>query len=251
MRFYMLNKMQVNIQSGLITELLCQYDFTKLGIVLFAPITSDSRSDFIAEIQGRFIRIQCKSSTESADGNSFTFATASKNWNTKEVKDYKNQVDYFYTSHNKQGYLIPIEEVTGKQKTLRIAAKDSKNPAICWAENYEIEKVLMKMDNSLKEFSPHKKEEKCAYCIDCGRKISILATRCKSCNGKYVGKQFSKELPITRSELKELIRKKPFTTIAKEFGVSDNAIRKWCDKFNLPRLKKEITSYTNEEWENI
>ena len=109
----------------------------------------------------------------------------------------------------------------------------------------------MKMDNSLKEFSPHKKEEKCAYCIDCGRKISILATRCKSCNGKYVGKQFSKELPITRSELKELIRKKPFTTIAKEFGVSDNAIRKWCDKFNLPRLKKEITSYTNEEWENI
>ena len=250
MRFYMY-KMQENIQSGLITELLCQYDFTKFGIVLFAPITTDSRSDFIAEINGIFIKIQCKSSTESADGNSFTFSTASKNWNTKEVKKYQNQIDYFYTSHNKQGYLIPISEANGKQKTLRLFAKDSKNPSISWAEDYEIEKVLKKMDDSLIEFIPHKKEEKYSYCIDCGEKIAYSSIRCKSCNGRYIGKQISTELPVTRGELKDLIRNKPFTTIAKEYGVSDNAIRKWCDKFNLPRLKKEISSYTDEEWKNI
>ena len=42
-------------------------------------------------------------------------------------------------------------------------------------------------------------------------------------------------MPITREELKELIRNKPFTQIGAKFGVSDNAIRKWCDKFDLPR----------------
>lgn len=27
----------------------------------------------------------------------------------------------------------------------------------------------------------------------------------------------------------------PFTQIAKQFEVSDNAIRKWCNRYNLPR----------------
>ena len=33
--------------------------------------------------------------------------------------------------------------------------------------------------------------------------------------------------------------------------MTDNAIRKWCIKFNLPKTKKEIKSYSNEEWELI
>lgn len=48
-----------------------------------------------------------------------------------------------------------------------------------------------------------------------------------------------------------MIRTKSFTSIGKEFGVSDNAVRKWCDKFDLPRIKKEIDKYTDEEWKNL
>jgi hypothetical protein len=44
---------------------------------------------------------------------------------------------------------------------------------------------------------------------------------------------------------------KPFTTIAKEYGVSDNAVRKWCDFYNLPRKKGEISKYTNEDWVKV
>ena len=80
--------MEKNIQAGLLTELSCQYDFSKFGIVLYAPITTDSRSDFIAEVNGYFLKIQCKSCTVSADGNSFTFSTCSKNWNSKITKTY-------------------------------------------------------------------------------------------------------------------------------------------------------------------
>lgn len=41
--------------------------------------------------------------------------------------------------------------------------------------------------------------------------------------------------PIEREELKMKIRKTPFVQIAKEYGVTDNTIRKWCDKYQLPR----------------
>lgn len=55
----------------------------------------------------------------------------------------------------------------------------------------------------------------------------------------------------SRKELKQLIRTKPFTEIGKMYGVSDNSIRKWCDFEKLPRKKKDINSYSDEEWEQI
>ena len=85
------------------------------------------------------------------------------------------------------------------------------------------------------------------YCIDCGQPISFGATRCKSCNGK----QQITEKPVTRKNLKEMIRNMPFTTIAKQFDVTDNAIRKWCIAYGLPSKKKDIKQYTDEEWDQI
>ena len=54
-----------------------------------------------------------------------------------------------------------------------------------------------------------------------------------------------------RDELKVLIRTTSFTAIGKKYGVSDNAVRKWCKTCNLPYRKKDINSYSDEEWEKI
>lgn len=128
------------------------------------------------------------------------------------------------------------------------------------AEKYNINKSNItrinngdthKQDNlsyPLRNTNWHKIEKK--YCLDCGIEISSTAIRCNSCEGKNRRIPLN-QMPITREELKNLIRKNSFISIGQRYGVSDNAIRKWCVKYNLPKTKKEINSYSDEEWNLI
>ena len=58
-------------------------------------------------------------------------------------------------------------------------------------------------------------------------------------------------MEISREELKSLIRTTPFTQIGKKYHVTDNAIKKWCDKYNLPRKRCDIKKYSDEEWSKL
>ena len=46
-----------------------------------------------------------------------------------------------------------------------------------------------------------------------------------------------------------MIRTMSFTSIGQKYGVSDNAVRKWCATEKLPTKKSVINSMTDEEWE--
>ena len=86
-------------------------------------------------------------------------------------------------------------------------------------------------------------------CVDCGKPITMKSTRCIECSAKA---RTIQELSfLSREQLKKLIRTMPFTTIGKQYNVSDNAVRKWCDKYNLPRKSSEIKSYSDEQWEQL
>ena len=85
------------------------------------------------------------------------------------------------------------------------------------------------------------------FCVDCGKKITYQAKRCASCAQKAQ----QRCIRPSREELKELIRTKSFVEIGRRYSVSDNAIRKWCKKEGLPSKRRDINSYSDEEWENI
>lgn len=84
-------------------------------------------------------------------------------------------------------------------------------------------------------------------CEVCGIVIDRASTRCVKCSHLL---QYACEHP-SREELKQLIRTMPFTQIGQLFGVSDNAIRKWCDAEKLPRKASDIKKYSDEEWNEI
>lgn len=41
----------------------------------------------------------------------------------------------------------------------------------------------------------------------------------------------------------------PFLQIGKKYGITDNAVRKWCDFYNLPRKVSDIKKYNEQEWD--
>lgn len=84
--------------------------------------------------------------------------------------------------------------------------------------------------------------KKCPNCnIDF---YSMKSQNKKYCSKKCVDKSYCvKAKRPSRDELLELVKSKPFTKIGEMFGVSDNAIRKWCDSYGLPKTKKELKNY--------
>lgn len=103
--------------------------------------------------------------------------------------------------------------------------------------------------NDLRQAKEKLFEKKEYYCSSCGKKLydKDKTGLCPECYKKTTRKA---ERP-SREELKDLIRKIPFTEIAFRYGVSDNAVRKWCDAVNLPRKKVEINQYSDTEWSKI
>lgn len=84
-------------------------------------------------------------------------------------------------------------------------------------------------------------------CPLCGQKKDRGSEMCLHC-AQTIQRTVARP---SREELKQLIRTKSFLSIGKQYGVSDNAIRKWCDYEGLPRKKSDIKKYSDEEWKTI
>jgi hypothetical protein len=80
-------------------------------------------------------------------------------------------------------------------------------------------------------------------CVICGEEFTYNesnrknATYC-SPNCQSLGRRKS-ERP-TKEELYEMIKTKSFCEIGENYGVSDNAIRKWCKSYGLPYRKSDL-----------
>lgn len=137
-------------QKGSITELHCILDFTSLGIRTLTPNDECSKYDVVADIDGKFIRIQCKTaswSTETAKPETaFEINTYAVTTNTKKTtrhKYSKDDIDYFYTWFNGQGYLVSIEEASGLTFRWRYEYPSlNQKLGIHIADNYKIEEVV-------------------------------------------------------------------------------------------------------------
>lgn len=116
----------------------------------------------------------------------------------------------------------------------------------------------------IQKYNPPKKEAK--KCSLCGKEISKKATYCKTCrikeNAKTVqpikkkvkGTLLSSSTQSTnrvtkkpsKDQLKYDILRNSMTIVADKFGVTDNAVRKWCKSYDLPYKYKDILKFREE-----
>lgn len=135
---------------GNTTEMECMLEFMKLGIQVSIPFGEDSRYDFIADINGKLYRIQCKHCSEILDANSTVSAIkfkavrqsgsfASKWTRTKYTKE---EIDYFSTSYKGKCYLIPVEQCSDIKILRIIPPKNGQVKGISFLKYFELSEVL-------------------------------------------------------------------------------------------------------------
>lgn len=133
--------------KGNITELESMLAFMKLGYNVLIPYGDCERYDYVVDANGKFKKIQSKTSSTKDDGASFKFSCRSSNRQNGNIVHHsysKDEIDYFVTTFNGKCYLIPVEEC-GSDKKLRILpAKNGQTRGITWAKDYELEEVVKK-----------------------------------------------------------------------------------------------------------
>ena len=145
-----MKKIDETIQRGLLTELHCIEDITKMGFHCLKPVSDASQYDIVIDINGKFYRIQCKSSSWVKDTKiehtAFELSTCRSTINATGFTRHKysaDEIDYFYTWFEEQGYLISIHEATGVTFRMRYEYPSTgQKIGIHIAENYKIEEVL-------------------------------------------------------------------------------------------------------------
>lgn len=80
------------------------------------------------------------------------------------------------------------------------------------------------------------------YCVDCGKEISSGSQRCVSC---MIKSQYTVDRP-TKEQLASEVVSLGFEAVGRKYGVSGNAIKKWCVAYGLPKLKKELIQWVQD-----
>ena len=140
-------------QKGNLTELQCLTAFCQCGCQVSIPYGDNSKYDFIADIDGRLLKIQVKTASLK-DENAIKFSCRTTHVNCTGVKNERyssEDIDYFATYWKDQCYLVSIKECSA-EKTLRFDyPKNGQKKGVTLASDYELETQIRKMREEVAE----------------------------------------------------------------------------------------------------
>lgn len=142
--------LDITQKKGLTTELHCLQDFTELGYQCLIPFGDSCKYDVAVDLGNKIVRIQCKHSRWSTDTGkertAFEISTHRQTTNTQKTIRYKysdDEIDYFYTWFEGQGYLVSIKEAIGVTFRWRYEYPPTgQKQGIHIADKYKITEVL-------------------------------------------------------------------------------------------------------------
>lgn len=74
------------------------------------------------------------------------------------------------------------------------------------------------------------------HCKECGKTITPHATLCKNCSNKKRKRKIERP---TKEQLERELNETNFCQVAKKYGVTDNAVRKWCKAYSMSTRSKD------------
>lgn len=132
--------------KGDVNELRCMLAFEERGYCVSIPFDGSSKYDFVADVEGKLLRIQCKSSHYYKDDTSIAFSCSCSTTNTQKTVRHtysKQQIDYFMTTFGSYVFLVPVEETTNSDKILRLKEpKNNQIETINIASDYLFDNIL-------------------------------------------------------------------------------------------------------------
>lgn len=132
--------------QGKTTELQVATAFITRGYQVSQPLVSDSRYDFIIDINNKLIRLQVKSSTVGEENAYIEFATSTSHTNTQRTVNHSytpDEVDYFATIYNNECYIISVTDCGNRRQRLRITSpKNGNQRGSKFLKDYTIDKFL-------------------------------------------------------------------------------------------------------------
>lgn len=168
-------------------------------------------------------------------------------WLDKPIKLHLHHKDGDHTNNTLENLQILCPNCHSMTDNYGVYNSNIYKKHIADKENKKTTKIKYKITNTTKQTKKKKTPQKKELCPVCKTNMKdVHSSTCLSCSYKSRMKDLSEI--VERDILKDLIRNTPFLQIAKKYDVSDNTIRKWCKKYDLPFKSKEIKSYSDEEW---
>lgn len=132
---------------GNVTELQCATEFMKLGYQVSLPIGGQARYDFLADLNGKIIRVQVKSPSKVTE-DSFSISCRNSHYvkgHHRHTTYSKDEIDFFSTFYNGVCYLIPVKECSTEKKLRLKPPKNCQNANVSLAKDYILEVTLNKI----------------------------------------------------------------------------------------------------------
>ncbi len=129
------------VDIGLRSEAGIAAELVRRGHHVLLPFGFNHRYDLVLDVDGEFLRAQCK--TARRRGGSIVFNTESVRSNTRKAtrRSYDGEIELFLVYFPETGavYAVPIEDATSSCGTLRIEpTANGQVRGIRWARDFEL-----------------------------------------------------------------------------------------------------------------
>jgi hypothetical protein len=129
------------VDVGQRTEAAILSELVRRGYAVLLPFGVNQRYDLVLDLDGKFVRAQCK--TGRLRNGVVLFSTKSVQSNTRRavIRDYDGDADVFLVYCPGTGcvYCVPVEEAPTGYMYLRVEpTRNGQDHGVRWASNYEL-----------------------------------------------------------------------------------------------------------------